>query len=122
MKLVVPGVLALTIVACAEPARDPSQAAADQRKQVEKEIRTGQLDAPPLVVFTCEGRQEPLSASFYNQTNPKSVAIKFGAREGILLAAPSGSGARYIGADVEFWEHQGEATVTWGGTIYKCRP
>jgi len=31
-----------------------------------------------------------------------------------MLAVPSGSGAHYQGRNESFWEHQGEALVTWG--------
>jgi hypothetical protein len=32
----------------------------------------------------------------------------------------SGSGARYIAADVELWEHHGEARLQWTGKTYTC--
>ena len=32
----------------------------------------------------------------------------------LMYAQPSGSGSRYQGRNESFWEHQGEAVVTWG--------
>jgi len=31
-----------------------------------------------------------------------------------MLEASSASGSRYLGQNESFWEHQGEAAVTWG--------
>jgi membrane-bound inhibitor of C-type lysozyme len=39
----------------------------------------------------------------------------------IAYQAISGSGARYLGRNVEFWEHQGEATVTWFDQQLTCK-
>ena len=32
----------------------------------------------------------------------------------LMFVQPSGCGARYQGRNESFWEHQGEALVTWG--------
>ena len=33
---------------------------------------------------------------------------------------PSGSGAKYQGRNVSFWEHQGEAQLNWYGEQMTC--
>jgi membrane-bound inhibitor of C-type lysozyme len=40
-----------------------------------------------------------------------------------LFSRPAGSGAKYEGQNVTFWEHQGEASITWGpdGKEMRCR-
>jgi putative hemolysin len=51
----------------------------------------------------------------------KETALIFGPQvDGIELpVAPSGSGARYLSPDrtIDFWEHQGEATLTVNGKV-----
>jgi membrane-bound inhibitor of C-type lysozyme len=37
-----------------------------------------------------------------------------GDRSILMFSVPSGSSAKYQGGDYSFWEHQGEARVTWG--------
>ncbi|MNW23179.1 Membrane-bound lysozyme-inhibitor of c-type lysozyme [compost metagenome] len=32
----------------------------------------------------------------------------------LMYSQPAASGARYQGRNESFWEHQGEARVTWG--------
>jgi membrane-bound inhibitor of C-type lysozyme len=46
----------------------------------------------------------------------------FGDQQVVAFVALSGSGARYLGPGVDFWEHQGEAAVTWYGTKMTCKP
>ena len=90
---------------------------------VELQIKSGQLVAPKAVSFACTGgKDDPFLATFYNETDPPSAAFTYGNDQVIAVVAPSGSGARYTAANVEFWEHQGEATVKWFGTELKCRP
>jgi uncharacterized protein len=38
----------------------------------------------------------------------------------MAFVARSGSGAKYTAANVEFWEHQGEATLDWFGKKLTC--
>ena len=90
---------------------------------VELQIKSGQLVAPKAVGFACTGgKDEPFLATFYNETDPPSAVFTYGDDQVVAFVAPSGSGARYTAANVEYWEHQGEATVQWFGTELKCRP
>jgi membrane-bound inhibitor of C-type lysozyme len=87
------------------------------------QIRGGQLEVPNEVAFVCKGQeQQPFTAVYYNQTDPKSAVFTFGGKQTIALAVRSGSGARYASAEVDFWEHQGEATVKWSGKMFTCKP
>jgi uncharacterized protein len=55
------------------------------------------------------------------QTDPMSAVITYGDDQVIAFAARSASGARYTADNMEFWEHQGEATVNWYGTMLTCK-
>jgi uncharacterized protein len=93
------------------------------RRLVEVQITGGLLTAPTPVGFVCKGHErEQFLVSYYNQTDPPSAVITFGDRQVIALATPTGSGARYTAPAVDFWEHQGEATVVWSGVTYSCTP
>ena len=94
-----------------------------QRRIVQLQIQSGQLLSPKPVPYTCTGREhEPFTASYYNQTDPPSAVFTSGNRQIVALIARSGSGARYTADNFEYWEHQGEAAVTWSGDKFTCRP
>lgn len=88
---------------------------------VELQIQSGQLEAPTPVVYLCAGHEgTPFFATFYGETDPPSAVLTFGDDQVIVFIAPSGSGARYTAANVEFWEHHGQATVDWFGIELTC--
>jgi len=89
---------------------------------VELQIRSGQLMVPDPVGLVCEGEEGvPFTATFFRDTEPPSAVLTRGGDQVIAFLSPSGSGAKYEAANVEFWEHQGEASVEWFGTPLKCR-
>jgi len=82
----------------------------------------GGLSGP--VTYTCtnaKGEREEIKATF-RKTDPPSVLVQRGDQTLAAPSAPSGSGAKYEGHGLMFWEHQGEAVVTWMDTELKCRP
>jgi len=92
-----------------------------QSRIVELQIQSGQLEVPPPVGYVCEGHEgTPFFAVFFRQTDPPSAVLTFGDAQVIAFIARSGSGARYIADNVEFWEHHGEARVDWYGTPLTC--
>lgn len=92
-----------------------------QHRLIELQIRGGQLEAPTPVGYLCKGYEsQPFLAVFYNQTAPPSAVLTFGDKQEIVFAALSGSGARYTNKQVDFWEHHGEAAVTWSGRSFTC--
>ena len=94
-----------------------------QTRLVELQIQGGLVMAPTAMGYSCSGQQhQPVTAAFYNNTDPPSAVITVGNDQVIAMQAPSGSGARYTAANVEFWEHQGTARIQWFGTTLKCRP
>jgi len=90
----------------------------------ELQIQYGQLVVPSPVYYRC-GKTD-LTAVFYNQTDPQTVVLSFipvlaGVDQVLAYHSPSGSGARYEGRNVSFWEHHGEARLTWYDEGMSCR-
>jgi uncharacterized protein len=111
--------------------RDAYAKTADVRACVERAFRTrtielqivsGQLTAPAAVPFACQGHESTPFSTAYYQTDPPSAVFTFGDQQVVAFVALTGSGARYLGPGVDFWEHQGEAAVTWYGTKMTCKP
>jgi uncharacterized protein len=94
-----------------------------EHRIAEIQIQSGSLQAPPVVHYNCPtaDQSKPLTASFYNETDPPSAVLTYGSDQIIAMLQRSGSGARYGTADVEYWEHQGEAIVTWRGKKFTCK-
>jgi uncharacterized protein len=93
-----------------------------ETRLVELQIKVGQLQAPTAAGYLCsQDPGKPFTASFYNDTDPKSAVLTWGNDQVIAFVAMSASGARYTTTDVEFWEHQGEARVSWFGTRLTCK-
>ena len=94
-----------------------------QTRLVELQIQGGLVEAPSPVSYRCKGlKQQPVTAAFYNNTKPKAAVLTVGDDQAIAIVAPSGSGARYTAANVEFWEHQGSVTLQWFGKTLSCKP
>jgi membrane-bound inhibitor of C-type lysozyme len=75
------------------------------------------------VSYQCKGRETtPFTAAFNNKANPPTVLLTHGDRQVVAQSVRSASGARYQAPDVDFWEHQGEAAVTWSGASFTCVP
>jgi len=92
-------------------------------RMVELQITNGLVEAPPAVGFVCNGDASvPFFATFYNDLDPPAAVLTYGGDQAIALAAPAASGARYAADHMEFWEHQGQATVDWYGTPLQCIP
>jgi uncharacterized protein len=92
-----------------------------QRRLISLQIATHALNPPKTAQLTCSGGKPPLTASFYNDTSPQSALLKYGSEQTIVLIERSGSGARYGAPGYEYWEHQGEAAVTWRGKPFTCK-
>jgi len=79
---------------------------------------------PTLVYYTCGATD--LTAVFYNQTVPQTVVLTVipmlaGIDQVLAYHSPSASGARYEGRNVSFWEHHGEARLTWYDREMSCK-
>src|SRR5688572_7235353 len=93
-----------------------------QMRIVELQIISGQLKGPKPVDFVCVGGEDrPLTLTYF-ETEPRSALIQYGGDRIIAFIARSASGARYTGANVDFSEQQGKATLTWHGSALACQP
>jgi membrane-bound inhibitor of C-type lysozyme len=70
--------------------------------------------------WACEGVKEPTVAMFY-KSEPGLLVLKRGTETRVAFNVISGSGARYLGDGVSFWEARGEATINWSGRDERCR-
>jgi len=80
----------------------------------ELEARYRLVDGTGPFRFICD--QNPASeiiVTFF-QTDPATLIAERGDSVSLMYLQPSGSGAKYQGRNETFWEHQGEALVTWG--------
>lgn len=79
---------------------------------VEVQAGYGLVAGKGPITFDC-GSNGPISATFY-QTDPSSIVAHYKGQRSLMVAVQSGSGVHYQGQNESFWEHQGEALVTWG--------
>lgn len=64
--------------------------------------------------FVCgESPADELIVTFYETQTPTLIAER-GDSVSLMYLQPSASGTKYQGRNESFWEHQGEARVTWG--------
>ena len=75
---------------------------------------------PSAVEYRCDDNSKPFTATFDND-EPRDVVLTWGNDQAIVPAAMSASGARYAADGVEFWEHQGEASVDFFGNTLTCK-
>ncbi|MDQ2101689.1 MliC family protein [Azospirillum isscasi] len=97
--------------------------AGDRRACVEEQyvLRIAELQARYRLVpstgpvrFACGGAPgNELVATFF-ETEPPTLIAERGDEASLMYGQPAASGARYQGRNESFWEHQGEARVTWG--------
>lgn len=77
-------------------------------------------EAKTWVEYRCDGLDRPVRAAFDAQAQPPSAVVQVGDEQVVALQVPAASGARYTAKGMEFWEHQGEAMLTWAGQAYSC--
>ena len=71
------------------------------------------------VAFACDGNAANEVTVTYFATEPPTLVAERGDETSLMFQAPAASGARYEGRNESLWEHQGEATITWG---YEASP
>lgn len=93
-----------------------------RRRLTEVRIQAGTVQAVRKVTYVCEGRNGPLTVSFYSE--PAAVELVWGKRR-VIAHAVAGE-ARYARDDLEFrddlafTEKPGGAAVTWGTAKLDC--
>jgi membrane-bound inhibitor of C-type lysozyme len=71
---------------------------------------------PEPVYFKCgesDSLDDTVIAVFYQESQLPAAVLTRGDDQVIALLSPSGSGSKYEGRNVTFWEKGGEALVTW---------
>ena len=66
------------------------------------------------VTFICDGQPGNEVITTFFRTDPPTLIAEHGDSVSLMYLQPSGSGTRYQGRNETFWEHQGEASITWG--------
>ena len=75
---------------------------------VELQIVSGQVQGLGPVTFNCTGApSSPVTATFYNETDPASAVIAVGTDEVMAFRQPAASGTSYAGNNVDYREHKG---------------
>ena len=95
----------------------------DRRKCVEDNyrLRIAELQARYRLVpgngpvtYACDGDPKNEVVVTFFKTDPPTLIAERGDQVSLMYLQPSGSGAKYQGRNESLWEHQGEATITWG--------
>ena len=100
-----------------------------QQRISDLQITSGSTEISKSGVYSCNpDKHDYITAVFYNDTELPSVVLTRLSDEvdeqKLLFLTRSGSGARYLGQNVEFWSKGSEAIVTWGvadTTEFKCK-
>ncbi len=97
-----------------------------QSRITELQIQGGLVTVPEAVNFQCDGGEyDYLTAIFYQETVlPVVVLTRTNDEESwqsMAYQVPSGSGARYEGQNVLFWNKGREAMVEWNNDKLKCK-
>jgi uncharacterized protein len=89
---------------------------------VELQLAGGKVVVPAAVEFRCDDDSKPFTVVYYNDLDPKAAVITWGDDQAIAFPKPAASGARYGREGLDFWEHQGVATVDFYGNKLRCKP
>lgn len=66
------------------------------------------------VMYSCDGDPRNVVTAMFFQTDPPTLIAERGDQVSLMYLERSGSGTKYQGRNESLWEHQGEATITWG--------
>ncbi len=103
--------------------RDECWKAADKHACVKNTYkrRTAELQAEYRLVshvapvrFICSGNPANEVIATFFDTDPPTLIVERGDSTSLMYLQPSGSGSKYHGRNETFWEHQGQALITWG--------
>jgi len=89
---------------------------------VELAIQAPGTIVPTAVEYRCSDNAQPFTMTYYNDIDPQAAVMTWGNDQAIVFPQPAASGAKYGRAGIEYWEHQGEASVDFFGNRMSCRP
>ena len=85
-----------------------------QRRIAELQVRYRLVHGNGPFRFICdENPANEVIVTFF-QTNPPTLIAERGDSVSLMYLQPSASGTKYQGRNETFWEHQSEASITWG--------
>jgi uncharacterized protein/heat shock protein HslJ len=93
-----------------------------QTRIVEIQAKSRLVSFTGPVRYQCQGpagQRDALVVTFH-RTEPPSAIVERSDRTVLAVLVPAGSGAKYEGPNLMFWERQGEAQVAWMGADLKC--
>jgi uncharacterized protein len=85
-----------------------------QRRIAELQARYRLVPATGPVTYFCDGQPGNEVVTTLFQTDPPTLIAEHGDSVSLMYLQPSGSGTRYQGRNETYWEHQGQASITWG--------
>ena len=77
---------------------------------------------PKTVEYRCSDNRKPFTMVYYNDIDPQAAVMTWGNDQAIVFPQPAASGAKYGRVGIEYWEHQGEASVDFFGNKLSCKP
>ena len=89
---------------------------------VELAIAAPGLVVPKTVEYRCSDNRLPFTMVYYNDIDPQAAVMTWGNDQAIVFPQPAASGAKYGRTGIEYWEHQGEASVDFFGNKLSCKP
>lgn len=92
-----------------------------RRRIAELQARYRLLPATGPVAFTCDGNPANEVIVTFFETDPPTLIAERGDSVSLMYRQPSASGTKYQGRNESFWEHQGEARITWGYDVQEMR-
>jgi uncharacterized protein len=93
----------------------PSCVRSEYRRRIaELQARYRLVPSTGPVTFVCNGDPRNEVVATFFQTDPPTLIAERGDSVSLMYLQPSASGARYRGRNESFWEHHGEALVSWG--------
>lgn len=78
------------------------------------QARYGLVPSKGPFVWECDDNAATRYTVTFFATDPATLIADRGDETSLMYQQPSGSGTRYQGRNETYWEHQGEATITWG--------
>ena len=89
---------------------------------VELAIGAPGMVVPTPVEYRCSDNRLPFTMVYYNDIDPAAAVMTWGNDQAIVFPQPAASGAKYGRVGIEYWEHQGEASVDFFGNKLSCKP
>ncbi|MGA7982701.1 MAG: MliC family protein [Chromatiaceae bacterium] len=85
-----------------------------KRRIAELQARYRLVPGTATVTYFCDGKPSNEVIATFFRTDPPTLIAERGDSVSLMYLTRSASGARYQGRNETFWEHHGEALITWG--------